>query len=151
MSQNDALVEPINLAADNGYSQSIELASVPEFRRNARVDEFILAEATAESGEVVVGIIVDISFSGLRLEGGRLLVDALLPRSNLKNKYLPAPLRISFTLPETSAHGISAKIRCNAIYSRSLDEYIYQIGMQFIEFEEGSAGLAEYLISKGLT
>ena len=104
-----------------------------------------------ESGEVVAGIIVDISFSGFRLEVSGRMVDALLPSSNLKDKHLPTAVRVSFMLPGTSAHSVSAKIRCNTVYSRNQEEDVYQIGVQFLEFEEGATELAEYLISKGLT
>jgi len=151
MPSDEDYIEQDNLLADNSCSQSIEITSVAEFRRNPRFEECILAETSAESGEVVAGIIVDISFSGLRIEGSRRMVDTLLPSSNLKDKYLLAPLRISFTLPETSAHSVNAKIRCNAIYSGNQEEDVYQIGMQFLEFEEGATELAEFLISKGLT
>ncbi len=145
---------------DNGFAfesletpqnHRVESTFLVDLRRHPRFDTHFPGEAFPESGEHVYVTIANISLSGLRLEGSRQTVGALL--ANLDRR---APdtdshisLEVHFSVPTDSDHLVPVKVHCKTIYARRAEKNTYQIGLEFVTFEEGRAALAEYLSYRG--
>ena len=129
--------------------QAIEITSTAELRAYKRIETFILAEAHTELGENAVGLITDLSFAGLRLEGSRQMLDTLMPNVKRENQHIPAPIKIHFELPGHHSLNATAQVRGGATYTRRKDRGTYQIGMHFIDIIEGLDALASYLTERG--
>ena len=129
----------------------VESTFLIDLRRQPRFDTHFPAEAFAERGEHVYVTISNISLSGLRLEGSRQTVGALL--ANL-NGHTPdtdshTSLEVHFSVATDSDHLAPVKVHCRTAYTRRAVKDTYQIGMEFVTFEEGRAALAEYLSYRG--
>ena len=130
----------------------VESAFLIDLRRKPRFDTNFPAEAFAESGEHVYVTISNISFSGLRLEGSRQTVGALLANLNRRTPDTDShtSLEVHFTVPTDSDHLAPVKVHCRTVYSRRAGKDTYQIGMEFVTFEEGGrATLAQYFSYRG--
>jgi len=130
-------------------SHSIELTTTADMRRHSRVDALILAEVFTESGESTIGLITDISLSGLRLEGGREMLDTLMPNCRRINQHIPAPVRVHFELPSHETLNATAQVLTGTAYTRRLDKDTYHVGMHFIDIQEGADSLKNYLANRG--
>lgn len=130
-------------------SHSIELTTTADMRRHTRVDTLILAEVFTENGEATIGLITDISLSGLRLEGGREMLDTLMPNTRRQNQHIPAPVQVHFQLPSNEALNATAQVLTGAAYTRRLDKDTYHVGMHFIDIQEGAESLQNYLANRG--
>jgi len=129
-------------------SQFAESTFLIDLRRKPRYDTHLPAEAIAVSGEKVLGIITNISQSGLRLEGLHQMVNTLIPDFNYWDKHLPVTFDVCFRIPESSCHSNEVRIKSRTVYTKQTEEDIYQIGVQFIAFDEGSDALADYLAAR---
>lgn len=132
------------------FSRLVESTTLVDLRKQPRHDTQIPAEAIAESGEKVLGIITNISQSGLRLEGLHQMVNTLLPDFNHRDKHLPVTFEVYFTIPESSCHSNEVRIKCSTAYTKPTTQNIYQIGVKFVAFEEGSDALADYLTARAI-
>jgi PilZ domain len=150
MTSESNIIDKDNLAAPVASIQTIEITSVAESRRHSRVDESILAEVTTEKEESAIAMIVDISFSGLRLEVGSTAFETHFSGSDNEAKNIPRSVQVEFIIPGKSIHNASTRIRCNTVSLIETDDSLYQIGLEFVEIEKGATELAEYLISRGL-
>lgn len=129
-------------------SQFVGSTALIDLRRKPRYDTHLPAEAIAVSGEKVLGIITNISQSGLRLEGIRQMVNTLIPDFNYWDKHLPVTFGVNFTIPMSSCHSKEVRIKCRTVYTKQTTEDIYQIGVQFVTFDEGSGAFDDYLVDR---
>ncbi|NIB40895.1 PilZ domain-containing protein [Pseudomaricurvus alkylphenolicus] len=140
--------------AEDGKSSLRSVSSNPsgrsgsEMRRHRRVATAFQAQASTKDGSQVIGTIRDISFSGLRLEGDRALLNALMPNIERHNQHIPAPITIEFDLPDRQEKA-RARVVSGAAYTRRSDNDTYQIGMQLIDVEDGAEALTGFLVSQG--
>lgn len=130
-------------------SYNIELTATADLRRHTRIDTFILTEAFTASGDMTIGLISNLSLSGLCLEGSRQMVDTLLPNASRHNQHIPSPIRLCFELPGTPAATTKAQVLSGTAYTRRADKDTYHIGMHFIDIEQGLEVLTEYLSASG--
>ncbi len=147
--RKNAVLRAVPNPANRGKDQAIVLTATAEQRRHPRVETFMLAEAYTELGDTAVGLITDLSFAGLRLEGSRQMLDTLMPNISRENQHIPAPIRIHFELPGHQALNAKAQVRGGATYTRRKNRGTYQIGMHFIEIIEGIKALSCYLTEHG--
>lgn len=129
-------------------SQFVGSTILVDLRRKPRYDTHLPAEAISLNGEKVLGIITNISLSGLRLEGLYQMVNTLIPDFNYWDKHLPVTFKVNFTIPESSCHSREVRINCRTVYTKQTSEDMHQIGVQFVAFEEGGAALADYLTAR---
>ena len=136
---------------ESPQNDRVESSFVIDLRRRSRFNTDFPGEAFAESGEHVYVTITNISLSGLRLEGSRQTVDALL--ANLKRRAPDADshtsLEVHFSVPTDSDHLAPVKVHCKTVYTRRAEKDTHQIGMEFVTFDEGRAALAQYLSYSG--
>ncbi len=129
----------------------VESTFLIDLRRHPRFDTDFPGEALSESGEHVYVTITNISLSGLRLNGCRQTVDALLAKLDRRapNTDSRISLEVHFSVPTDSEHLVPVKVHCKTIYTRRAGKDTDQIGMEFVTFEEGRAALAEYMSYRG--
>ncbi len=128
-------------------SNRAEPAFLIDLRRHPRFETNFPGETFAESGQHLSVRITNVSVSGLRLEGSRQTVDALLAKfdRHTLDSDRHTSLEVHFSVPTDSNNLVPVKAHCRIVYTRHAGEDIYQIGMNFVTFEEGRAALAEYL------
>ncbi len=129
----------------------IESTFLIDLRRHPRFDTHFPGEAFAESGERVYVTVTNISLSGLRLDGSRQTVGALLGKVDRRAPDMDSriSLEVHFSVPTDSAQLVPVKVHCRTVYTRRAGKDTHQIGMEFVTFEEGRAALAEYLSFRG--
>lgn len=125
----------------------VESTFLIDLRRQARFDTDFPGEAFAESGAHVYVTVTNISLSGMRLEGSRQTVGALLANLDRRTPDTDShqSLEVHFSVPTDSDHLAPVKVHCRTVYTRRAEKDACQIGMEFVTFEEGRAALAEYL------
>ncbi len=135
---------------DTPQNNRIESTYLVDLRRHPRSDTSIPGEAIGESGEHVYVTITNISLRGLRLEGSSQTVRALIanPDRSVPDTEPRTSLKIHFSVPSDSDHLAPVKIHCRTAYTRHAGKDTYQIGMEFLTFEEGRAALVEYLSNR---
>ena len=120
-----------------------------DLRKHPRFGTDFPAEAFAESGEHVDVTITNVSLSGLRLEGRRQTVGALLDDLDRGTSESKTSLEVHFSVPTDSDHLDPVKVHCRTVHTRCAEKDTYQIGMKIVTFEEGHAALDEYLTVRG--
>ncbi len=91
----DFILEPLGTPR----SQQVETTLLVDLRRHPRFDTRLHAEISVGNGNRANGIITNISRTGLRLEGGRHMVDAIVPGHNMRSEHSPVTLELQFSLP----------------------------------------------------
>jgi len=133
---------------ETAHSRRVESTLLIDLRRHPRFDTQFQGEVVAPGGEKAVVVIANLSLSGLRLEGSQESLDALIDSLNEPRPSAPIPLQVSFSLPSDSDHPAAVKVQCRTVYTRRAQEDTYQLGMEFVKFDEGRAALTEYLLSR---
>ena len=141
-SNRSFLFEPL----DTHYSHLAKATVIIDLRRHPRFDTRFPAEATSENGQTIHATITNISRSGLRLEGTRKMLDALLPDFSLQTAYTPASLQVDFAVPDGLDRHLAVKVQCKTAYVRHERMDAWQIGMAFTEFNAGDKALSDYLL-----
>ena len=138
-------------ALETPQSDRVESTFVIDLRRHARFDTNFPGETFADNSEHVHVTITNLSLSGLRMEGRRETIGALLGDLNDRSPDTDshAALEVHFSVPPESDHLDPVKVHCRTIYTRCAGKDTYQIGVKFVTFEEGRATLAEYLSYRG--
>lgn len=149
MASKNSALRLVSSRPDHGSDPSGALTASAEKRRHPRFETHILAEARNEAGEIAIGLITDLSFSGLRLEGSRQMLDTLLPNVTRENQHIPAPVQIHFELPGQHSLNATAVLKGGATYTRRKAQGTYQVGMHFIDILEGIQALSDYLSERG--
>jgi len=140
----DFILEPLGTPR----SQQVETTLLVELRKHPRFDTRLHAEIIVENGSRANGIITNISQSGLRLEGGRHLMDAIVPGHKFISQHSPVSLEAQFSLPGGMDQASEVTVRCNTVYVQSETEDTYQIGIVFTGFNAGEKALMKYLASR---
>ena len=132
---------------DTPQSDRVQSAFLIDLRRYPRFDTHFPGEIFAKSGEHVYVTITNVSQSGLRLEGRRQAVGALLANLNRRasDTNFHNSLEAHFSVPTHSHRLVPVRVHCKIVYTRRAEKDISQIGMKFVTVEEGRAALAEYL------
>ncbi len=125
----------------------LESAFLIDLRKHRRFNTLFPGEAFATSGEHLHVTITNVSLSGLRLEGSRQTVDALLANLNghTPDTDLHTSFEVRFSVPTTSDHLAPVKVHCSVVQTQRAEKDTFQIGMKFVNFEEGRAALVDYL------
>jgi hypothetical protein len=129
-------------------SQQVETTLLVELRKHPRFETRLHAEFVLENGSRVNGIITNISQTGLRLEGGRHMVDAIVPGHQFISQHSPVSLEAQFSLPGGMDQASEVAVRCNTVYVLSDKQDTYQIGIVFTGFNAGERALMKYLASR---
>ena len=132
-------------------SQRAKATFLIDLRKTPRFDTHFPGEAIGRSGERAFVTIANISRSGLRLEGSRQMVGAILPGVELRAEHTPTLLKVNFALPTDLDHLADVKVECRTSYVRREDGDVCQIGMEFMEFDEGCEELHEYVLNRETT
>lgn len=132
---------------ESPQTDRVESTFLIDLRGQPRFDTHFPGEMFAGNGEHVYVTITNVSLSGLRLEGRRETVDALLDNLHRRTPNMGShtSLNVHFLVPNDSEEFVPVKVHCKALYTRRAERDTYQIGMKFVTFEEGRAALAEYL------
>jgi len=133
-------------SSDKPQNDPIDSTVLLDLRRQPRVATSFRGKAFTDSGEHLHVVITDVSLSGLRLEGSRQVVDALLADgvSGASDTNSHISLAVHFSVPTASDH-IPVKVHCKIINARLAGKDTSQIGMKFVTFEEGRTALIDYL------
>ncbi|MGB5338086.1 MAG: PilZ domain-containing protein [Gammaproteobacteria bacterium] len=137
----DFILEPLGTPR----SQQVETTLLVDLRRHPRFDTRLHAEISVGNGNRANGIITNISRTGLRLEGGRHMVDAIVPGHNMRSEHSPVSLELQFSLPGGKEQAAEITVRCKTVYVLSEVQNSYQIGIVFTDFDAGEKALARYL------
>ena len=145
---------------DNGANYSLDAIDTPQSRRvgssylvelrgSPRVEVSFPAEVhTHDSGDILV-MITNISRSGLRAEGGRQMIVALFGNDVNMDGHTPVVARFCIEMPDADGGERTVNVRGRTVYIRP-DNGRFQVGVQFIDFEEGRDVLFDYLASRGV-
>ncbi|NIB44175.1 PilZ domain-containing protein [Pseudomaricurvus alkylphenolicus] len=125
-----------------------EVITLDDLRRHVRVSLHCKAEVATEEGEVLTALVTDVSRSGIGLSGDRHFIETLLPKFRRPDRHLPVEFTVYFILPDDNLHCEEIKISCSSVYVRRLGVDAYGLGAQFVQFLEGDAALAEYLVQR---
>ena len=138
-------------AMDTLHSQRVRSSTaLIDLRKDPRVDTRLPVELFTVAGSRVLAIISNLSRSGLRLEGGRQMVDALVPGDRPQGGHKPVDLLAVFTVPGATSHPAEIKLRCRSVYTREASPDCWHIGMRFTAFNKGRNALYSFLSSKGI-
>jgi hypothetical protein len=138
-------------AMDTLHSQRVRSSTaLIDLRKDPRVDTRLPVELFTGAGDHVLAIISNLSRSGLRLEGSRQMVDALVPDDRLQDGHTPVDLLAVFTVPDATSHPAEIKVRCRSVYTRQASPDCWHIGMRFTAFNQGRNALDSFLTSKGI-
>ncbi len=140
----NCLFEPL----ETHYSHLTETKVLVDLRRHPRFDTQFSAEAIAESGHRTAVAITNISRSGLRLDADRYVLDALFPDFIRKTRYTPTTLQVHYSVPDGTGSHRRVNVQCKSVYIRREKQDVWQIGMKFVDFDEGEEALIQYLTQR---
>ena len=140
----DFILEPLGTPR----SQQVESTVLIDLRKHPRFDTRFHAEVVTENGARVNGIITNISQTGLRLEGGRHMLDAIVPGHGFHSQHSPVSLEVRFCLPGGMDQASEVAVRCKTVYVLSEIKDTCQIGIMFAGFDAGERALSRYLASR---
>ncbi|NIB38323.1 hypothetical protein HBA55_01930 [Pseudomaricurvus alkylphenolicus] len=137
--------DTLDVVEDNLHDHLPETSYEDEPRRNQRVDAFLFAETRSAHSDTVVSLINNLSYSGLQMEAGAVLVDAL--QSEWQSTAQPSRLIVSFHLdmPEEPSSTNEVKLHAEVVYIRDASDEMYRIGVEIVEIESGAEALVHFI------
>ncbi|MGB5717854.1 MAG: PilZ domain-containing protein [Gammaproteobacteria bacterium] len=145
--ESDCLLEPL----ETHYSHLADASVLVDLRKHPRFDTRFPAEVVSASGRKTHATITNLSRSGLRLEGGRKMLDDLFPDFNRQAGHTTSPLQVSFVIPDGSDNHLSVMVQCKSAYIRREKMHSWQIGVSFTAIDAGKEALTKYLLLRGET
>jgi len=130
------------------HSHRVESTFLIDLRRDPRFDTQFPGEAVAPGGEKAHVVISNVSLSGLQLEGSQEMLGAVLANPDGPTPRAPISLQVSFSLPSDWDQLAAVQVQCRTVYTRRANKDTYQVGMEFLTFDEGREALTEYLLSR---
>ena len=119
-----------------------------ERRRTHRYKVKLPVELILEDGTVLPVESVDISTSGLRFACDSWIADEIEPRGIQNHPLDQIRLKAVTELPGMGKYSSKLYARCRIVIARRLSQDSYLLGLEFIDFENGSERLLEKFIKQ---
>jgi hypothetical protein len=106
-------------------------------------------ELILEDGTVLPVESVDISNKGLQFSCDSWVADEIEPRGIQNHPLEQIRLKAVVDFPDMDTHNSKLYARCRIVAARRVSQDDYQIGLEFVDFENGSEHLLEKFIRRG--
>jgi hypothetical protein len=106
-------------------------------------------ELILEDGAVLPVESVDISNKGLQFSCDSWVADEIEPRGIQNHPLEQIRLKTVIDFPGMDTHNSKLYARCRIVAARRVSQDDYQIGLEFVDFENGSEHLLEKFIRQG--
>lgn len=136
-------------AIDTPQSRRVDSTVLVDLRGSPRIEVSFPAEVRSFGKQEVLAMITNISRTGLRAEGCRQMVESLFGGDVLNENHEPVIARFSLEVLDSDGSERSIVVRGRTVYARQ-DNGRFQVGVEFLEFEEGRDVLLDYLASRGI-
>lgn len=136
-------------AIDTPQSRRVESSFVVDLRGSPRVEVSFPAEVHTHDADDILVMITNISRTGLRAEGCRQMLIALFGSDVNLDGHTPVVARFCLEVLDADGSERTVVVRGRTVYIRP-DNGRFQVGVEFIEFEEGGDVLFDYLASRGV-
>lgn len=125
--------------SDNGYTDPKGRRRHPRLEARAKAEVYFVAE------RVIPVELMDLSYEGMRIKGEQQDFDRMLPALRQGDSYDRVPLRICFTVNTNSQQQAVIQILASSVYLKNTPTDGCQMGLEFVDVEEGVLELAEYI------
>ena len=133
---------------DTPQSRRVDSTILVDLRRSPRVAVSIPVEISLQGERRILAMVTNLSSSGLRLEGGVSLVDALFDGDVLQDDHKSTRAEFRFQVPDDAGSDAAVVVQGRTVYARR-DDGSYQVGVEFKGFSQGRDALHAYLTSRG--
>lgn len=119
-----------------------------ERRRSQRYAVDLPVDIVLQDGSVLPVVACDISLKGLQFRCDSWIADEIEPRG-IQNHPLDA-IRVKAVtdFPDMGKYNSRLYARCRIVIARRLSEQEYMLGLEFIDFENGSDRLLERFVNR---
>ena len=134
---------------DTPQSRRVESTVLVDLRGSPRIESSFPAEVRPYGKPAVLAMVTNISRSGLRAEGCRELIDTLFDGKVQLENHEHVMARFSLEVLDADGNAQQVVVQGRTVYARP-DNGRFQVGVEFIEFEQGRDVLFDYLASRGV-
>ena len=136
-------------AIDTPQSRRVESTLLVDLRGSPRIEVSFPAEVRSKNSADTLVMITNISRTGLRAEGCRQMVESLFDGEVKTENHDPVIARFRIEVLDEDGSERAIVVLGKTVYARP-DNGRFQVGVEFIEFEEGKDVLFDYLASQGI-
>ena len=113
---------------------------IPQFtlverRRAPRYQVDIACEATTAEGEIAQGRIINLSLTGMRIEGNTQFIHTLYPNFKRSNWRTPLKIKVAMLLPISQDEGVEIDLHCQLVYCNRAASDTYMVGCQYLDIQ----------------
>jgi len=134
---------------DTPQSLRVESSVLVDLRGSPRVEVSFPAEVHMHDADNILVMITNISRTGLRAEGCRQMLIALFGNDVNLDGHKPVVARFFLEVLDADGSERTVVVRGRTVYIRP-DNGRFQVGVEFIDIEEGGDVLFDYLASRGV-
>ena len=134
---------------DTPQSRRVDSTFLVDLRGSPRIEVSFPAEVCRRGRPSFLAMVTNISRTGLRVEGCREMIESLFSGEVRLDDHEPVIARFRLEVFDADGNEHVVSVRGRTVYARS-DNGRYQVGVQFVEFEEGRDVLFDYLASQGV-
>ena len=132
-------------------SQRVASSFLIDLRRHPRHETRFAAEVVTPGGIRMNANLVNLSRSGLLLEGSRRMAAVIFPNGKDQGPHTPASLQVTFSLPGTPGQYDVVRVQCRTVHARFVEDGSYRIGMRLVSFDKGEQAFVRYLLRRAET
>ena len=136
-------------AIDTPQSRRVESSILVDLRGSPRVEVSFPAEVHTHDADNILAMITNISRTGLRAEGCRQMLIGLFGSDVNLDGHTPVVARFFLEVLDADGSERTVVLRGRTVYIRP-NNGRFQVGVEFIEIEEGGDVLFDYLASRGV-
>lgn len=136
-------------AIDTPQSRRVESSTLVDLRGSPRVEVSFPAAVHTHDADNILAMITNISRTGLRAEGCRQMLIGLFGSDVNLDGHTPVVARFFLEVLDADGSERTVVVRGRTVYIRP-DNGRFQVGVEFIEIEEGGDVLFDYLASRGV-
>lgn len=127
------------------------MAGKPNLRQQQRVSTDIEVTVNHPNGMSVACKTANLSRAGMMVECDSERVQELIPDRQAVAPKDPVRLNIKFSVPVVAVQSVNIEARCDVVHIRRISRKVFQLGLQFTDFEGNGHDYVDQYVSRLLS